>query len=187
LPDGEAGAPPQTPGLKIFLKTKPAQSLFLKKTVQLIGSTAFKLFHNHLVVDTLLSVFPFGSEEFVRLRELFWLEVFGSAAISGISCIFTFAPEKTVRPTFIKEALKIIKGHKGKVIFVELLCDDNELEKRIEEPFRRSFGKLQSIQRWRELQEEGAFVFPKIDSEIILETTTLSPDEAARKIFKAIE
>ena len=43
------------------------------------------VFHNHLVVDTLTTVFPFGSEPFVRLREEFWLQVFTEAARSGRS------------------------------------------------------------------------------------------------------
>lgn len=30
---------------------------------------SYPVFHNHLVVDTLTTVFPFGSEPFVRLRE----------------------------------------------------------------------------------------------------------------------
>ena len=45
--------------------------------------TGYRLFHNHLVVDTLLAVFPFGSEPFVRLREAMWLSVFEAAARGG--------------------------------------------------------------------------------------------------------
>ena len=30
------------------------------------------LFHNHLIVDAVGAVFPFGSEHFKRLREKFW-------------------------------------------------------------------------------------------------------------------
>lgn len=40
----------------------------------------YPVFHNHLVVDTLTTVFPFGSEPFVRLREEIWLQVFTAAA-----------------------------------------------------------------------------------------------------------
>jgi len=31
--------------------------------------TGWKLFHNHLTVDLLLAVFPFGCKEFIELRE----------------------------------------------------------------------------------------------------------------------
>lgn len=43
---------------------------------ELMAITGYKVFHNHLVVDTLLSVFEFGSPEFVELREQFWLSIF---------------------------------------------------------------------------------------------------------------
>ena len=36
--------------------------------------TGIALFHNHLVVDAVAAVFPFGSPEFIRLREHFWIE-----------------------------------------------------------------------------------------------------------------
>ena len=36
---------------------------------ELAARTGFALFHNHLVVDAVMAVFPFGSESFVRLRE----------------------------------------------------------------------------------------------------------------------
>ena len=41
--------------------------------------TGYKLFHNHLVVDLLLSVFEFGTAQFVELRESIWLSVFEHA------------------------------------------------------------------------------------------------------------
>ena len=52
----------------------------------------YPVFHNHLVVDLLTTVFPFGSEPFVRLREQFWLAAFTEAARPGRSLIFTFTP-----------------------------------------------------------------------------------------------
>lgn len=60
---------------------------------ELLGSPVF---HNQLVVDLLLPIFPFGSEPFVRLREQFWLSVFSEAAIANRSITFTFAPEHSV-------------------------------------------------------------------------------------------
>lgn len=56
--------------------------------------TGLPLFHNHIVVDAVATVFPYGSEAFVRLRELFWLETISAAAEAGRSLIFTFAPSR---------------------------------------------------------------------------------------------
>lgn len=82
--------------------------------------TGIPVFHNHLVVDTLLAVFPFGSEPFVRLREQFWLEVFQEAALARRSLIFTFAPEPTVRDGFPDRARATVEDAGGRVHFVSL-------------------------------------------------------------------
>lgn len=66
--------------------------------------TGIPLFHNHLIVDAVSAVFPFGSEPFVRLREGFWLEMMGAAAQAGRSLIFTFTPEPTVAEDFPERA-----------------------------------------------------------------------------------
>ena len=51
----------------------PAVSGKLTIAKELATLTGFSLFHNHLVVDAVAAVFPFGSERFVKLREQFWL------------------------------------------------------------------------------------------------------------------
>jgi len=56
------------------------------------------VFHNHLAVDLLLSVFDFGSAPFVEIREEIWLSVFERACRAGLpGLIFTFAPETKIR------------------------------------------------------------------------------------------
>jgi cytidylate kinase len=49
----------------------PAASGKLTVARALGDRVGFPVFHNHLVVDVLTTVFPFGSEPFVRLREQF--------------------------------------------------------------------------------------------------------------------
>src|SRR3546814_12818834 len=51
---------------------------------ELAALTGLPLFHNHLVVDALLAVFPFGSPGFVLLRETMWMDVFRAAAAEEI-------------------------------------------------------------------------------------------------------
>ncbi|MGH9336654.1 MAG: shikimate kinase, partial [Vicinamibacteria bacterium] len=89
--------------------------------------TGYRLFHNHLVVDAVSAVFDFGSEPFVELRERLWLSFFAEAARQEVSLIFTFAPEKTVRSSFIGDAVAAVEVAGGKVLFVELTCASPEL------------------------------------------------------------
>ena len=107
---------------------------------ELAELTGFRVFHNHLTVDLVLSVFEFGSKPFVELREAVWLEVFKQAAAADLNgLIFTFVFERTVRAGFIEKTQSVIESAGGEVLFVELTCTTEELEKRIEHPSRQKF------------------------------------------------
>ena len=144
--------------------------------------TGFKLFHNHLVVDTLMEVFPFGSEPFVKLREEFWLSIFEAAAKHGVSLIFTFAPEATVDAAFVEKARAAVAKGRGEIDFVKLTCPVSEQEARIENPSRFRFRKLRSLKILRELRATGANSFPTLPAGLEIDTGKLSPTEAAEKI-----
>jgi len=144
--------------------------------------TGFRLFHNHLVVDTLLAVFPFGTPSFVTLREQIWLSVFEAAAKDGISTIFTFAPEATVNPSFIDKAVSTIQNAGGEVCFVKLDCPIDVIEERLEDSSRARFFKLNSVGVFRNLREKGADLFPELPHGLTIDTSTMQPSESAKKI-----
>jgi hypothetical protein len=57
---------------------------------ELTKLTGFRIFHNHLAVDLVESVFDFGSLPFVELREEVWLTVFTRAVAANLNgLIFT--------------------------------------------------------------------------------------------------
>jgi len=144
--------------------------------------TGIPVFHNHLVVDAVSAIFPFGTPGFVNLREEMWSAAFREAASVGQSLIFTFAPERTVRPEFVGRTIGIVEAQGGRVAFVALTCASDELERRIEEPSRTAFGKLNSKTRFRELAAMGAFEFPPLPTNLTLDTGRLAPADAAAQI-----
>jgi AAA domain len=151
--------------------------------------TGYKVFHNHLAVDLVRSVFDFGSQPFVELREMIWLAVFTEAVRANLAgLIFTFAPDRTVRSSFITKVLEVVGSNGGEVLFVELRCSPEELEKRIAHPSRQSFGKLNSVALFRELRDDGAFLDPGIpENRLVIETTGLSASETASLIVRELE
>ena len=169
----------------IFLHGAPAVG---KLTVarELAELTGFRLFHNHLTVDLVTSLFPFGSEPFVHLREQIWLAAFAEAARNGVSLIFTFNPERTVRAPFVQDAIDTIKSAGGQVVFVELTCAAGELERRLADPSRKEFGKLASVELYRSLKDDGAFDFAKLSDGLSFDTTNQSPAATAQAIAEAI-
>ena len=169
----------------VFLHGAPAVGK-LAVARELAKLTGFRLFHNHLTVDLVSSIFAFGSEPFVLLREEIWLAAFREAARQNISLIFTFNPERTVREQFIQDTLDVIGGAGGSVIFVELTCSQDELERRLENPSRSEFGKLRSIEQYRALKAAGAFHFPQLPSGLALDTTNTLPANTAELINQHI-
>lgn len=145
----------------------------------------YPVFHNHLVVDTLGTVFPFGSPAFVELREQFWLSVFGSAAGEDRSLVFTFAPEPTVRPGFCDRVVSRVRAHGGEVLFVRLTVGEQEQERRLVEPGRREFHKLADVDTLRRLrQESGAAQVEQPPVDLDIDTGSSDPARSARAIVE---
>ena len=165
----------------VFLHGPPGAG---KLTVgrQLQALTNYGLFHNHLVIDALESVFEFGSPPFVELREQLWLSVFREAARRRRSLIFTFAPERTVRSHFPTDAENAVRLEGGRVFFVSLLCSEAEIHRRLVDPSRASFNKLTSPDRYRELRDAGAFAFPALRADLTIDTESVTPKMAAENI-----
>jgi hypothetical protein len=138
--------------------------------------------------DLLLAVFPFGSKEFIELREQIWLSVFAAAAGSDTpGLIFTFNPEDSVRQIFIEETLRVVGKRKGKVEFVEILCDEAVLEQRLDKPERRAHKKLLSVAIYRQLHKRGVFASPKMPApQVRVDTTRQSPRDAAVQIVEGL-
>jgi hypothetical protein len=153
----------------------------LTVALELEKLTGYRLFHNHLTVDLATSIFPFGTEPFIQLREEIWLATFRLAVQTGTSLIFTFAPEKTVNQDFIEKTTTTIESNGGNVVFVELVCTEETLSNRLDEPSRTKFGKLKSAE-YHELKSGGAFNYRLIHSALTLDTSSTPPHQTAQLI-----
>ena len=166
----------------VFIYGQPASG---KLTVAraLARRTGFALFHNHLVVDAVHAVFPFGSQEFVRLRERMWLDVMTEAARAGRSLIFTFAPEATVAADFPERVRSMIEALGGTVTFIELSVSDAEQARRINTPDRAQYGKLRSPELLHQLKDAFTSAMARMPkASMLIDTSFLKPDDAAAAI-----
>ncbi|MBA3940124.1 MAG: shikimate kinase [Sphingopyxis sp.] len=161
----------------------PAASGKLTVAHELAALTGLPLFHNHLVVDALLAVFPFGSPAFVELREAMWMDVFRAAAAERRSLIFTFHPEASVAPDFPARVVALVAAAGGRVDFVALDCAPEVVAARIEAPSRQASGKLSSLALLRDLEAQGAFAYPPLPpAAVAIDTGAVAPAEAAARI-----
>ena len=107
------------------------------------------------------------------------------AAEHDVSLIFTFSPEQTVRTSFIQDTLDAVEPLGGKVLFIELTCPIEELERRIENPSRAEFSKLRSVEVFRKIRQAGTHIYPKLpNSGLTIDTSRMSAQEAAHQIHE---
>ncbi len=149
----------------VFLHGPPAAGK-LTTARALERVVGYPVFHNHLVVDLLTGLFPFGSSAFVRLREQFWVAVFSEAAAGDRSLIFTFTPDRTVPAGFPGRVADAVERAGGRVRFVRLRVSDAEQERRIDRPDRREFHKVTDPAFLRRVAREPAPEQPPAELEI---------------------
>jgi hypothetical protein len=139
---------------------------------------AYPVFHNHLTVDLLTTVFPFGSDPFVRLRSSFWLAVISEAARAGRSLLFTFAPESTVPFGFPGQVRQAVESEGGRTHFVRLTVGAAEQERRLTSQDRREFHKLVDVDVLRAIRNRRDVVEqPPVD--LSIDTDVTRPPHAA--------
>lgn len=171
----------------VFLYGPPAAG---KHTVakRLSELTGLPLFHNHLVVDTVASVFPFASPSFIRLRESFWMDVFEAAVAEDRSLIFTFQPESSVSAGFAQRVIDLVRGAGGDLLLVYLkLSADGQLT-RIANEDRAKFGKLRDAELLAKLQSDFADcerAMPEAD--LVIDTAQVTAESAAEMIAARVD
>lgn len=170
----------------IFLHGPPAAG---KYTIgrELERRLGIPLFHNHLTVDLVGTLFEFGTPGFVELRERVWLAAFETAAAAGRSFIFTFAPEASVDPGTIGRLQDVTTRHGGELRFVELRCRDEVVEARLAHESRAAFGKLRDVELYRAIRAADGFRFPALPTPLlVIDTDAVNPAEAASAIQAAL-
>jgi hypothetical protein len=171
----------------IFVYGPPAAGKYTISKI-VADQTGYPLFHNHLIVDAVASVFPFGSPEFCKLREAFWMETFLTAARANRSLIFTFQPEPTVSPRFPQDVAQLVAKHGGRTIFIYLTLSRAEQQARVQNTDRSKFGKLRDRELLSVLHDqfdvcEAAMGVPNLT----IDTALLAPAEAADLIRASLQ
>lgn len=145
---------------------------------------AYRVFHNHLVFDAVEALFPFGSLPFVELRDRLWLELLLRAIHERVGdVIFTIARDRTLDANFLAGLVPTLSQAGASVRCVELTCSAEELEHRVGSAERAGFGKVSSVDRFRQLRAAGAFpLFAAPQGTITVDTSGLSVEESVGKV-----
>ena len=166
----------------IFIYGPPATG---KLTVakELAKLTKYRIFHNHMTVDLVRSIFDMHSKAFVRLIDLYRLEMFEEAAREHLGLIFTFVYAKPDDDYFIKETIQRVQKHGEKVCFVQLYCQEEALSRRVKHPSRGEFDKIRSKAKlYRMLKKYELFLKVPYKRSLSIDNTNISPRKVAQRI-----
>jgi hypothetical protein len=143
------------------------------------------LFHNHLAVDLAISLFPFGSPGFRRVRAVAWHAAFEEAAASGTSFVFTFQPEATVAPDLVEQLVACVERTGGRVYSIALTCAREVVASRLGESSRQRFGKLTDPALYARIERDGGFEFRPLPRPLVTIDTGATSVEGSVALIDA--
>jgi hypothetical protein len=161
--------------------------------LELSRLTGIPLFHNHLSIEAVLPVFPYGTPPFNRIVGRFRDHVFEEAARSDLpGLIFTmmWAFDVPGDLKFVEKQKAIFEGEGGRAVFVELQASlaarigRNESELRLSaKPSKRdvdaSRGRLVAADSAYQLDSGGDF---PLQAYLRIDNTDLAPNATAQLI-----
>ena len=165
----------------VFLYGPPAVG---KLTVaqELAARRPFRVLHNHLTIDPVATVLPFGTDAFWAVVGRLRRDLASSAAREGIDLIYTYVFAPGDEP-HVDEIAAPYEEAGGSVTFVQLLASVDELMRRVENESRRAHGKIMdapTLQRVLSEHETRALIPGRDSLTIDLDATTAG--EAAELI-----
>lgn len=150
---------------------------------ELASLTGYKLFHNHLTVDLVTSLFEYGTPPFWKLLRSTREQMLEAAAREGVNLIFTFVFAAGEDEGLMNGYFDIIEKNGGEVSLVQLKTTDAELSKRVENVSRKAFGKIATIESLESYLKKYDLRTPVPGKEsLIIDNTDLTPLEVAEQI-----
>jgi hypothetical protein len=157
--------------------------------------TGLRLFHNHMTIEPVLSIFAFDSPPFARLVRSFRDQIFQEVADSDLpglifTCMWSLDDERDKR--FVDGVCERFRSRGAAVHFVELYATLEERlrrnrteERLLAKPSKRdveaSERRLRTNERLR-LNTDGDFFYP--EDHLRIDNTALEPAEVAEEIIR---
>lgn len=151
----------------------------------LAKKTGYKVLHNHLTIELLCSLFEWGSKPYDLLIQMYRFDLLEMAAkynVKGVITTYVYAAEADDQE--MKELVRRMKRKKVKVCFVQLLCTQLELEKRIKHESRKKFTKIRHVKNLRDLMKKyDTRAMVPVGNNLTIDTTNLSPTRTASRVI----
>ncbi len=146
--------------------------------------TGFRLLHNHLINDLVEVVYPFGTPGWRMLTRMYRRDIMKRAAEAKVQgLIFTFVYAKPTDDAYVKSIVREVAKYKAKILFVHLVCDQDQLFRRVKHPSRKPFGKIKTHKILRTvMKRHDLFSDVPYSPNLVIDNTRKSPAAAAQEI-----
>lgn len=170
----------------IFLYGPPASG---KLTVaeKLSALTKIPLFHNHLSRDLVGDIYGDNLTEHYDLVDQIRLAVLSHCASHNTDLIFTYVYEGEPDDDNVRQFVEAVEGNGGEVKFIELMADRKDLLERVGNDSRKRFKKLADPEVLAEITEDMSNYSIPYVTPLRINTSEMSPDEAANLIARELE
>lgn len=168
----------------VFIYGPPAAG---KLTVaeELVKLTNYKLYHNHLSADLLLSVLKFCSKEHLHLTDLFRLEILKAAAKQKVNgMIITSCYAHQLDKNSVNDLIKLAKKIKAEINFVYLRPENEELFRRVSGESRKRYKKLKDVQKLKASLKKWDFPPIPFTENLLINNTHIPAKKVAQIIKK---
>ena len=146
----------------------------------------YPVFHNHIAIDLVKSIYGYGNSKSEDLIRAVNISAITLAAAKNVNMIFTYA-----RPNdkeFIKTVIDTIEPRGGRILFVQLKCDEASLQKRIKSRDGTEYGKITDKNGFVKFKlKHGPFKRITIRKGISIDTSGMSPKQVALRISSELK
>jgi shikimate kinase len=148
--------------------------------------TGFRLFHNHVSIACVETVFDFGTPSFFKLVGMIRTAVFEEAARAGLAgLVFTFVYAKGSDDAYVEALAAPVERHGGEVCLVRLSCERETLERRVVSDARREQRKVATLEVLNDITSRHD-IFSEVPGResLSIDNTHLTPSETAARIVE---
>jgi len=161
------------------------------------AASGIRLFHNHMSIEPVLNLFPFGSPPFRRLVDGFRRRIFEEVAQSdlpGLCFTFVWDLDNDDDRRFLESACEPFQKHGADIVFVELratlverLRRNRAPDRLSEKPSKRDLARSEAnLLMLEERRLNSGGTIPLAHRHLVIDTQDRSPNEAAETVLEFI-
>lgn len=169
----------------IFLYGPPASG---KLTVaeMLSERLGMPLFHNHLSRDLVKDIYGDKIGENYELVDRIRFDVLDYCSKNQTDLIFTYVYEGSDDDENVRQFVSIVEKNRGKVVFVELTANKEDLIDRVNNESRKKYKKLTDPMVMEKItQDMNVYSIPFVNS-LKINTSKMAPEESVAAIIASL-